>query len=111
MAGILIGQMTSEAAIVGIGQSLGRGTILSILLVMFVLPQILLLGGTVVEKTSFSMQHGLRQRSASGRVRVDGLVRGVINGTVSGTMHAIVEGDVHLNLITGTTEEVSEDAE
>ena len=111
VAGILIGQMTSEAAIVGIGQSLGRGTILSILLVMFVLPQILLLGGTVVEKTSCSMQHGLRQRSASGRVRVDGLVRGVINGTVSGTMHAIVEGDVHLNLITGTTEEVSEDAE
>ena len=42
---------------------------------------------------------------------MDGLVRGVINGTVSGTMHAIVEGDVHLNLITGTTEEVSEDAE
>lgn len=111
VAGILIGQMTSEAAIVGIGQSLGRGTILSILLVMFVLPQILLLGGTVVEKTSFSMQHGLRQRSASGRVRVDGLVRGTINGTVSGTMHAIVEGDVHLNLITGTAEEASEDAE
>ena len=54
VAGLLIGQMTSEAAIVGIGQSLGRGTILSIILVMFVLPQILLIGGTVVEKTSFS---------------------------------------------------------
>ena len=111
VAGILIGQMTSEAAIVGIGQSLGRGTILSIVLVMFVLPQILLLGGTIVEKTSFSMQHGLRQRNASGRVRVDGLVRGVINGTVSGTMHAIVEGDVQVSLITGTAEEVLEDAE
>ncbi len=111
VAGILIGQMTSEAAIVGIGQSLGRGTILSIVLVMFVLPQILLLGGTVIEKTSFSMQHGLRRRSAAGRVRVDGLVRGMVSGTVSGTMHAIVEGDVDLNLITGSVEEAVEDAQ
>ena len=49
-AGTLIGMMTSEAAIVGIGQSLGRGTILSIGLVMFVLPQILLVGGEIVDK-------------------------------------------------------------
>ena len=45
VTGTLIGQMTSEAAIVGIGQSLGRGTIISMLFVLFVLPQILLLGG------------------------------------------------------------------
>ena len=67
VAGILIGQMTSEAAIVGIGQSLGRGTILSIFLVMFVLPQILLLGGTVVEKTSFSVPSAIRRTGAGGR--------------------------------------------
>jgi len=105
VAGILIGQMTSEAAIVGIGQSLGRGTIISIILVMFILPQILLLGGTVVEKTSFSVQHGLRRHSAAGRVRVDGLVRGTVNGVVSGTMHALVEGEVDLNLISGAVQE------
>ncbi len=110
VAGILIGQMTSEAAIVGIGQSLGRGTILSIILVMFVLPQILLLGGAVVEKTSLSVQHALRQRSASGRVRVDGLVRGTINGVVSGTMHAIVDGEVALTLISGGVQEEHEEA-
>jgi len=110
VAGILIGQMTSEAAIVGIGQSLGRGTILSIILVMFILPQILLLGGAIVEKTSFSVQHALRQRSASGRVRVDGLVRGTVNGVVSGTMHAIVEGEVALSLISGGIREENEEA-
>ncbi len=109
VAGILIGQMTSEAAIVGIGQSLGRGTIISIILVMFVLPQILLLGGAVVEKTSFSVQHALRQRSASGRVRVDGLVRGTVNGTISGTIHAIVEGDVALSVISGGLREEAGD--
>ena len=48
VAGTLIGQMTSDACIVGIGQCLGRGTIISIFLVLFVLPQILLVGGKLV---------------------------------------------------------------
>ena len=109
VAGILIGQMTSEAAIVGIGQSLGRGTILSIFLVMFVLPQILLLGGTVVEKTSFSVPSAIRRRGANGRVRVDGMVRGEISGTVSGMVHAVVEGKVDLNLISGSVTEEADD--
>ena len=109
VAGILIGQMTSEAAIVGIGQSLGRGTILSIFLVMFVLPQILLLGGTVVEKTSFSMPSAIRRRGASGRVRVDGMVRGEGSGTISGMVHAVVDGKVDLNLISGSVTEEADD--
>ena len=109
VAGILIGQMTSEAAIVGIGQSLGRGTILSIFLVMFVLPQILLLGGTVVEKTSFSVPSAIRRRGASGRVRVDGMVRGEISGTISGMVHAVVDGKVDLNLISGSVTEEADD--
>ena len=108
VAGLLIGQMTSEAAIVGIGQSLGRGTILSIVLVMFVLPQILLIGGAVVEKTSFSVPSAVKKHRASGRVRVDGLVRGEISGTISGTVHAIVDGDVDLNLISGYAQEEAE---
>lgn len=67
VSGLLIGQMTSEAAIAGIGQSLGRGTILSMLLVLFVLPQILLIGGGIVDKTSFAMPRPiLRKREASG---------------------------------------------
>lgn len=105
VAGTLIGMMTSDAAIVGIGQSLGRGTIISIILVMFVLPQILLLGGTIVDKTSFSMPTTGNRKQASGRIRVDGMVRGEIHGTVSGTIHGFVEGDVNLNLISGTASE------
>ena len=109
VAGILIGQMTSEAAIVGIGQSLGRGTILSIFLVMFVLPQILLLGGTVVEKTSFSVPSAIRRRGASGRVWVDGMVVGEISGTISGIVHVVVDGKVDLNLISGSVTEEADD--
>ena len=101
VAGILIGQMTSEVAIVGIGQSLGRGTIISIILVLFVLPQILLLGGKIVDKTSFSMPKVTARSSVSGRVRVNGIVKGEVHGTVSGTMNAVVNGDVQLTVLSG----------
>ena len=102
VSGILIGQMTSDACIVGIGQCLGRGTIISIILVLFVLPQILLLGGVLVDKTSFSMHHSvLRANTASGRVRVNGMVQGEVNGKVTGTMNAIVDGNVQLTLLSG----------
>jgi len=52
-AGIMVGQMTSSPSIAGIG-TIGRGTIISMLLVLFVLPQILLLGEKVIDRTSFS---------------------------------------------------------
>lgn len=110
VAGTLIGLMTSTASITGIGQNLGRGTIISILLVMFVLPQILLIGGKVVDKTSFSMPNVSKKYTSHGRVKVDGMVRGEIHGIVSGTMHATVDGDVDLNLISGSAlEEGDED--
>ena len=50
-AGILIGFLSSNPAISSIGVCLGRGTVISIFLVMGVLPQILLLGDIIIEKT------------------------------------------------------------
>ena len=74
-------------------------------LVLFVLPQILLLGGGIADKTSFSMPSAVRQKAVSGWVYVDGLVTGEINGTVSGRMRANVDGEVRLNLLSGTATE------
>ncbi|MGN0405979.1 MAG: RND family transporter [Bariatricus sp.] len=109
MAGILVGQMTSDAAIVGIG-SIGRGTIISVILVMFVLPQILLLGSKIVDKTSFSMPVKEQTAVSHGKIRVEGVVRGEIHGTISGTVRATVDGDVNLNVISGkVAEEGAED--
>ena len=105
VAGTLIGQMTSEAAIVGIGQSIGRGTLISMFLVMFVLPQILLLGGGIADKTSFAVPKVMKQKETSGRVFVDGFVSGEVSGTVSGVMRASVDGDVRLKLISGSIDE------
>lgn len=101
VAGTLIGQMTSEAAIVGIGQSLGRGTILSMFLVLFVLPQILLIGGGIVDKTSFAVPSVTTKAEKHGKVYVNGMVRGEIHGSVHGMMRANVDGDVDLRLLSG----------
>ncbi len=108
-SGFILGQISSEGTIVGIGQSLGRGTVLSIFLVMFTLPQLLLLGEKVIRKTSFSVSPGLRRRSAKGRITVDGLVTGEVHGTVTGVMHAAVEGEVNLTLLSGAAEEGGEE--
>ena len=110
IAGILIGQMTSNAAIAGIGDSLGRGTIITIIIVMFILPQILLLGEKVIDKTSFDMPTAVSQRQASGRIRIDGMVRGEIHGQIHGVVHAYVDGDVNVSLLSGTEEEESDPA-
>ena len=95
IAGVLIGQMTSEAAIAGIGQCLGRGTFISIFIVMFILPQILLLGEKIIEKTSFTVSMPVMTQKASGLVSVNGKIRGQINGIVIGEIHGIVRGEVN----------------
>ena len=111
ICGFLIGSMTSEPVIAGIGESLGRGTVISILMVMFALPQILLIGSGIVDKTSFSVPSITEKKSGHGKVSVNGMVRGNINGTVHGIMHATVEGDIDLNLISGSANEEQDDEE
>ncbi len=94
VAGILIGKLTSDCVIYGIGKSLGRGTVISILVTMFVLPQILLVGDRIIELTAFVMNKPLHTKQLSGVMRIDGFVRGKIDGNVNGVMHAIVKGNV-----------------
>ena len=110
VAGTLIGKMTSDCAIYGIGKCLGRGTIISIIITMLVLPQILLVGDKIIEKTAFVMNMPVRSaKQMSGVMRIDGFVRGQINGTVNGTMHALVRGDVSAYLESGVYEEMAEE--
>ena len=105
ICGFLIGSMTSEAVIAGIGESLGRGTVISIIMVMFALPQILLVGSKVIDMTSFAVPNVLPRHIGEGRMRLDGVVRGEIHGTVSGVVHAVVDGDVNVTVISGSIAE------
>lgn len=109
VAGFLIGKLTSNAAIFGIGRSLGRGTSISILITMFVLPQILLVGDKIIEKTAFVMNMPIRTKNVTGLMKVDGLVRGRIDGVVTGTMKAIVRGNVSAYVEAGDVMELSEE--
>ena len=99
-AGMLLGFITSDAAIVGIG-TIGQGTIISMILVMFVLPQVLELGSSVVEKTSFKIQKKTSLIKNDGLVVVDGLVNGEVNGKLTGVFKGTIDGVVNLNLLSG----------
>ena len=105
MAGILISQLTSEPCICGIGECLARGTIISIFTVLFVLPQILLLGDRIIDKTSFdvNLELATSKQNASGIVRVDGIVQGKIDGYFVGTMRGIIRGNFDGITSTGTS--------
>ena len=103
VAGALIGVMTTNPVIAAIGTCLGRGTVISIVLVMAVLPQILLIGDTIVERTSFDVKVPVDlsrvNRTASGNMRVSGRVRGYVNGVID----AEIKGTLNASVTSGTT--------
>ena len=101
-AGILIGFLSSAPSISSIGICLGRGTVISIFLVMAVLPQILLLGDTIIEKTAFTLKYRGAIQSRTGSVRVDGHVRGYISGVVDADLKGTLHGTIHAVVDAGT---------
>ena len=104
-AGFLIGQITTEPSIVGIGQCLSRGTLISMFLVMFVLPQILVLGDRIAEKTSFQVKlpaTPITSRRLSGTTFVNGRVRGRLSGFVDAEIHGVVKGDISAIMSSGS---------
>lgn len=101
-AGIIICNITTNAVIASIGECLGRGTIISIILVFFVLPQILVLGDTIIEKTSFKIESKLGKtiKTVSGTIAIDGRVRGFVSGVVDADIKGVLVGDVNASIIT-----------
>lgn len=106
VAGLLIGFLSSDVAISSVGICLGRGTLISIGLVMFVLPQILLLGDVIIEKTSFELKRPEIIRKRSGYIRVNGRVRGYVSGIVDAQMTGLVHGEISAQLDTDSAEEM-----
>ena len=107
VAGALIGVMTTNPVIAAIGTCLGRGTVISIVLVMAVLPQILLIGDTIVERTSFDVKVPVDlsrvNRTASGNLRVSGRVRGYVNGVIDAEIKGTLNGTLKASVTSGTT--------
>lgn len=108
-AGIVIGFMTSNETISAIGMYLGTGTLISIFLVMCVLPQILLLGDTIIRKTSFSINKGASVTHKTGLIRVNGRVRGHLDGLIDAEIHGIFRGTLNAVIDMGSVEEIREE--
>ena len=94
MAGFLIGGISTDATIGSVGLTLGRGTVTSILLVMTVLPQLLLLGDALIERTAITLNRDHAQRFNKGSMRLDGHVRGHVSGFVDGEFKGVIHGSV-----------------
>ena len=105
-AGILIGRISSDPAIASIGSSLGRGTIISIVLVMLVLPQILVLGDFIIEKTAFTLKKKNSIQSGSGTMRVNGRVRGYVSGVIDADIKGVLHGNINAMVEAGVVENV-----
>lgn len=96
-AGFLIGEIASDATVASIGVALGRGTLISIILVLFVLPQILLMGDIIIEKTALAMNISRPSREIAGKVKVSGHVKGYVQGEIDADIQGVFDG--HMNVL------------
>ena len=94
VAGFLIGGISTDATIGSVGQTLGRGTVTSIILVMTVLPQLLMLGDALIERTAITLNLDRKQRFNQGTMRLDGHIRGHVSGFVDGEFKGVLHGSV-----------------
>ena len=106
-AGLLIGNMSAQPVVSIMGTCIGRGTIISIILVLFVLPSILVLGDSIIERTKFKIKTiEPKRREATGTVRVQGHVRGYISGMVDADFDGMLHGKLNATISTeGAVEE------
>ncbi len=90
VAGLLIGRISSDGAISVLGTYLGQGTIISIILVLFILPQLLYRGDRLIQRTSFKIATPTFFDRVESRIRMSGR----LDGYVKGEIHAYVDGTI-----------------
>ena len=103
-AGLLIGNLSANPVISIMGNCLGRGTIISMILVLGVLPSILVLGDSIIERTSFKLKTPeLRKtQQSSGSMKLNGHVKGYVCGMVDGEFTGTLRGDLNASVISQT---------
>ena len=100
-AGLLIGNMSAQPVVSIMGMCIGRGTIISIFLVLFVLPSMLVLGDSIIERTKFRIKTPEpKRREASGTVRIQGHVRGYVSGIVDADISGVLHGKLNASVTT-----------
>lgn len=100
--GFLLGGISTEPTNAVMGECIGRGTLISMVLVLFVLPCILVIGEKLIERTSFVMKGikvDLSEYEDFGTMRVKGHMHGWVEGIIEGDVDAVVYGRVHAAVV------------
>ena len=101
-SGFLIGNLTAQPVVCTMGNCIGRGTVISMLLVLFVLPSILVLGDSIINRTSFKFKVPEPvAHKAAGDLRVRGRVRGYVCGTVDANIDGVIHGKAEVSVSVG----------
>ena len=101
-AGLLIGAKSAQPVISIMGNCLGRGTVISLILVLGVLPSVLVLGDSIIERTRFKFKHPEKPMvNTTGTVRIKGRIQGYLNGQVDGEFDGVIQGDLHATVSSG----------
>ena len=101
-AGFLIGNLTAQPVVCTMGNCIGRGTVISMLLVLFVLPSILVLGDSIINRTSFKFKvPEPAVHKVTGDLRVRGRVRGYVCGTVDANIDGVIHGKAEVSVSVG----------
>lgn len=104
VAAYLVGSMTSQPVVAIMGTVLGRGTFISILMVLFVLPQLLVLFSGLIDRTTFSVKaREAHIREATGTMAIQGHIRGHVNGYIEADVRGVLHGKLDANISTGAT--------
>ena len=109
VAGFLVGFVSSEPTVSTMGMVLGRGTLTSMILVMAVLPQILFVCDSIIEKTALTLTLGHFERVHTDELRMDGKIRGMVTGYVDGEFKGLIKGSINASLESGSAAEFSID--
>ena len=100
--GFLLGAISTSPVNAIMGQCIGRGTVISMLLVLFVLPCVLVIGNKIIDATSFEMKGpDIVEREDVGTMHVKGRLHGYVDGYIEGEVDAIVRGRVHAAVVSG----------
>ncbi len=105
ITGYLMYFVSTNTMISSLGKTLGQGTLISIIVVMLVVPDIVILLDKLIAKTTFKARERAdktRRRESSGTMVVDGRIDGWVCGYVFGEFKGVIRGDVNAKIDTKT---------
>ncbi len=108
-AGIVIQYVTTDGTIAVIGECIGRGTIISMILVLFVLPSILYIGTNIIEKTSFSVKLQRRRKKINGKIKTNGYVKGYVSGYIDAKVYGTIVGEGEIEVSFDSEENIEDE--